>query len=104
MSEKAHSTILLVFGLIGVLGTIGAQVLGVGEIKGTVMAMLRAHDQRFEAHDKRLDQQDTKLTAAELQIERIKGRVGIAAVRPAANSATASLPPCTETEPEQTTR
>ena len=103
MSEKAHSTILLVFGLIGVLGTIGAQVLGVGEIKGTVMAMLRAHDQRFDAHDRRLDQQDTKLTAAEMQIERIKGRVGIASHKPASSAATASNPPCTETEQEQET-
>ena len=100
MSEKAHSTILLIFGLIGVLGTIGTQVLGVGEIKGTVMSMLHAHEKKFELQDHRFEQQDFKINAATLQIERIKGRVGLTSVKPTDND-TASNPPCVETQNEQ---
>jgi hypothetical protein len=100
MSEKAHSTILLIFGLIGVLGTIGTQVLGVGEIKGTVMSMLHAHEKKFELQDHRFEQQDSKINAATLQIERIKGRVGLTSANPTDN-ATAANPPCTETQNEQ---
>lgn len=81
MSERARSTILLIFGLIGVLGTIGTQVLGVGEIKGTVMAMLKAHDKRFEEHSHRLDQHDSQISTTALQIERIKGKIGIVSVK-----------------------
>lgn len=100
MSEKTHSTILLVFGAIGVFGTIGTQVLGVGEIKGTVMSMLHAHEEKFKTHDHRFDQQDFKINAATLQIERIKGRVGLTSAKPT-DSATASNPPCVETQNEQ---
>ena len=97
--------ILLIFGFIGVVGTIGTQVLSAGKIEGTVMTMLKAHDQQLQAHDRKFEQHDTKLNAAELQIERIKGHVGIASLKkPAASTAAAALPPCTEPEPEQETR
>ncbi len=102
MSEKARSIILLIFGFIGVAGTIGTQVLSAGRIEGTVMTMIKAHDQRLESHDRKFEQHDTKLNAAELQIERIKGRVGIAGRKPDSSS-TASNPPCIETETEQKT-
>ena len=96
MSEKMHSNILLSFSLIGVLGTIGTQVLGVGEIKGTVMSMLHAHEERFKSNDNRFDQQDSKINAATIQIERIKGKVGLTSLRTENN--TASNTPCDEGE------
>lgn len=102
MNDRSLKWILTIIGITTGLGTVSTQVSAVGEIKGTVMEMLKAHDRRLEEHSKRIESQEGKLSAAERQIDRIKDRVGIASLKPD-SSTTASNPPCTDTEPEQQT-
>jgi chromosome segregation ATPase len=102
MNDRTLKWVLTLIGITTGLGTVSTQVSAVGEIKGTVMEMLKAHDRRLEEHSHRLESQESKLSAAERQIDRIKDKVGIAGLKPAAAN-TAALPPCTDPEPEQAT-
>ena len=102
MNDRSLKWILTIIGITTGLGTVSTQVSAVGEIKGTVMEMLKAHDRRLEEHSHRIDSQEVKISAAERQIDRIKDKVGIASLKPAGNN-TAANPPCTDPEPEQQT-
>jgi hypothetical protein len=102
MNDRTLKWVLTLIGITTGLGTVSTQVSAVGEIKGTVMEMLKAHDRRLEEHSHRLESQESKLSAAERQIDRIKDKVGIAGLKTDAVN-TAALPPCIDTETEQQT-
>jgi hypothetical protein len=103
MTDKKLVWILTITGIITGILTIGSSVINAGEIKGSIMTMLQAHERRLEEHAKQFEIQSRQLSGVERQIDRIKDRVGIASLKPD-SSATAALPPCIETEPEQQTR
>lgn len=103
MSDKALKWVLTVIGVITGLGTIGSNVISLGEIKGSIMTMLQAHERRLEEHAKQFERQANQLSAAERQIDRIKDRVGIASLKPDSSATAANPPPCIENEPEQQT-
>lgn len=102
MSDKALKWILTFIGIITGLGTIGSNVISLGEIKGSIMTMLQAHERRLEEHSKQFEIHTRQISGVERQIDRIKDRVGIASLKPD-SSATAVNPPCTDPEPEQQT-
>jgi len=98
MSDKALKWVLTVIGVITGLGTIGSNVISLGEIKGSIMTMLQAHEKRFEDQAHRLDQHESQLSTTALQIERIKGKIGIVSLNPDVSNTAANTVESTDTE------
>lgn len=70
MSSQLQSRILLAFGALGLLGTIGVQVMGFGSLKGKIETVIEQHSETLKMHDSELRSHD-KL------IERLNGRMGL---------------------------
>lgn len=70
MSEQTHSKILLAMGVLGLLGTIGVQVMSVGSLKGRIENVIETHAGLIREHS-------IELRAHDKLIERINGRMGL---------------------------
>lgn len=63
-------------GILGLLGTIAVQVLGVGEMKGEVMTLLRLHSSELVSLQESDRQQDREISEIKGKLHGIASQVG----------------------------
>jgi hypothetical protein len=76
MSTRIESRILLVLGVITALLTIGSNLLTLGELKGTVMAQLKSHDERLDIHEAHITTQAEEIAVIKGRLSGITSRPG----------------------------
>ncbi|MBK8093065.1 MAG: hypothetical protein IPK32_14020 [Verrucomicrobiaceae bacterium] len=76
MSDKHQRNTLFIMGILGLLGTIAVQVLGVGEMKGEVMTLLRLHSSELVSLQESDRQQDREISEIKGKLHGIASQVG----------------------------
>lgn len=76
MSTRIESRILLIMGVITALLTIGSNLLTLGELKGTVMSQLKAHEERLGIHEAHISTQAEEIAEIKGKLSGISSQVG----------------------------
>ena len=77
MSTRIESRILLILGVVTALLTIGSNLLTLGELKGTVTAQLKAHEDRLGIHESHISAQSEEIALIKGKLSGISSQMGM---------------------------